>query len=121
MPSLSRRHIVCLQRNGAAFANHLVPPLSLDVAAPDVHERFKDCISIPPLDAGMRYTHVAAGGNNYTLLLRSDGKVIAAGSPGDGQTGVATGKRNWEIGNGQGRSSSASLSGSTTTSSIDDQ
>ena len=88
MLSLSRRHIVCLQRNGAAFANHLVPPLSLDVAEPGVHERFKDCISIPPLDAGMRYTHVAAGGNNYTLFLRSDGKVIAAGSPGDGQTDI---------------------------------
>ena len=54
------------------------------------------------------------------LSMDGVGKVIAAGSSGDGQTGAATGRRNWEIGNSQGRSSSASLSGSTT-SSTDDQ
>ena len=37
-----------------------------------------DQCNIPPLDEGMSYTQVSAGGD-HTVLLRSDGHAVACG------------------------------------------
>ena len=69
MPSVGNFHLACLRGDGTVFATHLstgVPP------------RLGGCVNVPPLDTGTWYTQVAAGAW-FTLLLRSDGEVVACG------------------------------------------
>ena len=61
MPSACYHHSVLLKSDGSA------------IAAGNNH--YAQC-NIPPLDEGMAYTQISAGGA-HTVLLRSDGRVVA--------------------------------------------
>ena len=43
--------------------------------------------NIPPLDEGLKYTHVSAG-ESHTVLLRSDGSAVACGSNYSGECNI---------------------------------
>ena len=44
--------------------------------------------NIPPLDEGLAYTQISAGGYDHTVLLRSDGNAVAVGHNEDGQCNI---------------------------------
>ena len=73
-------------------ANHTVL-LKNDGNAVAVGDRQCAIAAIPPLDEGITYTQVSAGGyiysrRDYTVLLRSNGSAVAVGDNGHGQRDI---------------------------------